>query len=150
MLPKPYTALAIAVGSGKIGYVFIIDGELSDWGLTQKHSKSPEKAVAKVKEWIDYYAPNIVITEKLTFQTRKSGRTVTNIQAISDLAERASAHHIEVVRVQWFDNKYEEIGALCERYPLIANLAPKKRRLWESEHPNTVIFEALSLVGEAE
>lgn len=150
MISKPFAALSIAVGTGKIGYVFLVDGELMDWGLSLNAAKSQDMAAAKVAEWIKFYAPSIIITERLTLHMRKSGQTIRNIEAIEKLAQDSGIHHVDAERVQRCANKYEEIQALTERYPQIANWAPRKRRLWESEHPNTVLFEALSLAGEVE
>ncbi len=148
MISRPFAALSVAVGTGKIGYVFIVDGELMDWGLSQIAAKSKAQAAAKVREWVDFYAPSIIVTERLTLHTRKSGQTLLNIEAIEKLAQDSGIHHVDIERIQPFANKYEEIQALTKRYPQIANWAPKKRRLWESEHPNTVLFEALSFVGK--
>jgi len=150
MMAKPFAALSIAVGTGKIGYVFMVDGELMDWGLSLAAAKSQDKAVAKVAEWIKFYAPSVIVTERLTLHMRKSGQTLRNIEAIGAFAQDSAIHHVDVERVQLHANKYEEIQALTDRYPQIANWAPRKRRLWESEHPNTVLFEALSLAGEVE
>lgn len=150
MIAKPFAALSIAVGTGKIGYVFVVDGELMDWGLSMSSAKSQDTAAAKVAEWIKFYAPSVVITERLTLHMRKSGQTLRNIEAIEKLAQDSGIHQIDVERAQLHANKYEEIQALSDRYPQIANWAPKKRRLWESEHPNTVLFEALSLAREVQ
>jgi hypothetical protein len=148
-LTKPYTALSIAVSSGKIGCVYMVDGELCDWSLSKSASKSETAAVEKVSKWLDRYQPDNVITERLSLHTRKRGRTVRNINAIDELVEERAKKHIRTIRLQRFGNKYEEIGALAKRYPAIANWAPKKRKLWETEMPETVLFEALSIVKGA-
>lgn len=150
MMAKPFAALSIAVGTGKIGYVFVVDGELMDWGLSLSAAKSQGKAAAKVAEWIKLYAPSVIVTERLTRHMRKSEQTLLNIEAIEKLAQDSDIHHLDVERVQLYANKQEEIQALTDRYPQIANWAPRKRRLWESEHPNTVLFEALSLTEEVQ
>ncbi|MEM5471923.1 hypothetical protein WNZ14_09330 [Hoeflea sp. AS60] len=148
MISKPFAALSIAVGTGKIGYVFMVDGDLMDWGLSLAAAKSQDKAATKVAEWIKFYMPSVIVTERLTLHIRKSGQTLRNIEAIEKLVQDSGIHHVDVERVQFYANKYEEIQALTKRYPQITNWAPRKRRLWESEHPNTVLFEALSLVEE--
>jgi hypothetical protein len=139
-----------AGGLSTIPYVFMVDGELMDWGLSLTAAKSEDKAVAKVAEWIKIYAPLVIVTERLTLHMRKPGQTLRNIEAIEKLVRDSGIHHVDVERVQLYPNKYEEIQALTKRYPQIANWAPKKRRLWETEHPNTELFEALNLAGEVE
>jgi len=42
-------------------------------------------------------------------------------------------------------NKYAEAAELADEFPQIAAWLPAKRRLWEKEPRNIVMFEALSL-----
>lgn len=105
MMAKPFAALSIAMGTGKIGYVFVVDGELMDWGLSLSAAKSQGKAAAKVAEWIKLYAPSVIVTERLTRHMRKSGQTLLNIEAIEKLAQDSDIHHVDVERVQLYANK---------------------------------------------
>ena len=150
MTPKHANTLAIAVSSGKIGYVFLTDGELRDWGLSSVAARSPEAAKAKVSHWIETYRPRLIVTEKLTLHTRKSGRTIRNINVVSDTAQKSDAHHVEFERLQNHDNKYQEADDLCRKYPVIENWKPRPRKPWESEPKTAVIFEALSLADQIE
>lgn len=145
-LEKPYTALAIAVGSGKIGYVFMVDDELCDWSLSLQSSKSTTAAQSKVRSWIRFYSPNVVVTEQLTLHSRKRGQTLKNIMAIEEAVQASGIQLVQTERIQRHTNKYEEMAALTQRYPTISEWAPPKRKLWEAEHKNTILFEALSLI----
>ena len=139
-------SMAIAVASNKIGYVFMMDGEVKDWGLSSTAAKSPEAAVAKVKYWLDFYQPNLIVTEKLSPHTRKSGRTICNVNIIADMADKYDEHHIQVERVQTYPSKYDEIDDLAVRFSVLESWKPERRKPWQSEAKNTIIFEALALL----
>jgi hypothetical protein len=55
---------------------------------------------------------------------------------------------VAVARECCYANKYVEADALAERYPDIAAWKPKKRRFFDNEPRNTVLFEALALADE--
>ena len=74
------SVLAIAVASGKVGYVFLSGGKLQDWGLAYKTTQSPVALVGYVQELIEQLRPDVVVTEKLTTGCRKGQRTRTLIR----------------------------------------------------------------------
>lgn len=146
---KPNT-LSIAVASGRIGHVYLVDGEVRDWGVSVAASKSPSAARAKTEALLDIYRPDLVVTEKLSDHTRKSGRTIANVQAVEEAVQRADAEHIAVERIQRYLNKYLEMNALAELHPILASWVPTKRKLWESEDRRASIWEALAFVEQAD
>ena len=143
-------ALSIAVASGRIGYVYLSDGEVRDWGLSAIAARSPAAAQVKVASLLRRYRPSLIVTEKLSLHTRKSGRTISNIEAVEEAVQSADAQHIAVEHVQHHANKYLEMDALAEKYPVLLPWKPKPRRLWESEDRRTTIWEALALVDQAD
>lgn len=145
MIVKPFKTLSVAASSGKVGFVLLINGELKDWGLSIKASKSSELTADKAQAWINFYQPDVVITELITKHSRKSQHNQQVIQAIAETAIDSDAQHVEIERTQDYDNKYVEAQALAEKYPVIANWLPKPRKLWEAEPKNMVLFEAISL-----
>ena len=150
MRPNHSRALSIAVSSGKIGFVFFSGHELRDWGLSSVASRSPEAAEAKVRQWIKTYCPHLIVTEKLSSHTRKSGRTIANVQAVEAAAIASDAQHIAVEHIQRYANKYLEMNELVQKHPVLAPWLPTKRKLWESEDRRASIWEALALVEQAE
>ncbi|WP_421726098.1 hypothetical protein [Bauldia sp.] len=50
--------MAVAAASQQIGFVFFIDGELVDWGLSAKASRSPKFAAAQLNRWIAKLGPH--------------------------------------------------------------------------------------------
>ena len=140
--------LSIAVGSGKIGFVFISRGKVCDQGLSAKAASSPEAAAEKALEWIEFYQPQEIVVEALTPQTRKSGQTIQNIHAIDQMAHNIGLPVRGVERIQNHANKYDEIDALALQYPELEGWKPKRRQPWESEPKTTAIWEALALINQ--
>ena len=139
--------LAIAVATGRIGYVYLIGDTLKDWGLSRKASKSPALAARQTEKWIDEFSPDVVVTEHVPKTSTKSSKTRAIIEAIQSVAAKAQLLDVCVARIQKFKNKYEEAAHLAERFPDITLWVPKPRRIWEPEPRTTVLFEALALAA---
>lgn len=137
--------LAIAVATGRIGYVFMIGGELRDWGISRKASKSPDLAAKQAKSWIAHLKPDVVVTEKTDDSSRKGEKTKLLINAITNVTAEAFLLDVAVTRIKLFKDKYTEANALAEQFPELKAWVPKKPRIWEAEPRNTTYFEALSL-----
>ena len=137
--------LAVAAGTGRVGYVFFVDRKLSDWGLSKKASQDLEMARAYAEEWIAKLCPNVVITEQVSEGTRKSAKKRALIEEIAAVAVEYDLHSVEVFRASEFANKYEEAAALGEHFPELAAWVPKKPKIWENEPRNTVYSDALAL-----
>ena len=144
MLPR--NVLAIAVASGKAGYVYLSDRKLNDWGITVKATKSDDEIGQFAQTLIDDLNPEVVVTEKCDDQSRKGENTRALIQAIAATASNNHVYDIAVPRPRRFPSKYEEAAYLAERYLDIAGYLPKqKRRIYEFEPRGMIIFEALAL-----
>lgn len=142
---KRLRVLAIAAATGRIGHVLVIGERLLDWGLSRMASTSPELAAKHAEKLIADLAPDVVVTEDIPKTSTKGSRTRQLIDAITRVAERAKLLSMRVQHTHDFPNKYEEAAHLATRFPEITAWVPKKRRLWDSEPRNTVLFEALSL-----
>lgn len=137
--------LAVAAATGRLGYVFMIDGEPYDWGLSLKASTSNNSAYHHTTRWISYYRPEVVIAERIGPDSRKGVYTRTLIDAVARAAQDAGVIWALVDRRQQYANKYAEAQALADRFPQLRHDVPKQRRLWESEPRKTIIFEAVAL-----
>ena len=138
--------LGIAASHGKIGFAYLVDGELMDWGLSAKASRSFEEAFKRVTAWTVYYRPDIVVTERVEEQSRKGAHTRLLIRAAESAANNARADYIEMILPLDGKNKYEAAAALAAEFPQIEPWLPRKRRAWEPEPRNIIYFEALALV----
>lgn len=142
---KRLRVLAMAAATGRIGHVLLAGEKLLDWGLSRKASKSPALAVTHTQKLIGKLKPDVVVTEDIPKTSTKSPKTRKLIQVVSRVAERAILLDIRMKASRSFPNKYEEAAHLSTRFPEITAWVPKKRRLWEPEPRNTILFEALSL-----
>ena len=137
--------MSVAVRSHVIAYAFFIGDRLEYWGSSNKAAKSPEHALPVVKAWMAKFRPQVMVTERIGQDTRKKPRTISVIEAITQLAVDAPLNDIVVPRVRQFTNRYEEAEAVAERFPAVAHLVPKKPRIWESAPPRLIYFEAIVL-----
>lgn len=137
--------LSIAAATGRIAYVYLIGDRLMDWRISDKASTSTSEAKAASERWIETLQPDVVVTEIAVSKTRKGDNTRQLIDAIAEAAETAKVLDVKVTREQTFANKYEEAAALAERYPELLPWVPRRRRFFDNEHRNTVLFEALAL-----
>lgn len=142
---RRFRVLSVAAASGRVGYVCFEDRRPLDWALSRKASRSPADAVHMLRKWTAMLSPAVVVTEKVTRHSRKRGQTPLIIDALAREAARQDVQDIAVIRHQPFANKYEEAAALAKRFPELAPLKPKPRRLWDKEPLNTTYFEAIAL-----
>ncbi|MEM9839499.1 MAG: hypothetical protein AAF830_10150 [Pseudomonadota bacterium] len=142
--------LAIAVASGRAGYVLMQGRQLLDWGITVKAVKTGTELVGFVQELINRTRPDVVVTEATTAPCRKGTRTKELIASIAAIASHNEVLDVAVERPRLFPSKYEEAEALAERYPDVRGYLPaQKRRIFDFEPRGMVIFEAIALAEAA-
>ena len=145
MSRKVETCLAIAVASNKVGYAYFSEDNLLSWGVTTRANKSIDAMFAQTSKWLDYYNPAIVITEEASGATRKKKHARALLETTTAAIRDCGVDHLPVERVQRFKNKYVEAAAIAREYPELKDRVPRPRRLWEDEHTNTILFEAMAL-----
>lgn len=139
--------LAIAVASGKVAYVFLIDGKLKDWHCSRAASLSAPKGRSLFRRAVARFEPSLVVTEDPFKPTRKSGCSLEVLHAlVQELTDSATPHYL-VQRDQQFANKFDEAQFLAERFPTIAPWLPKTPKIWEAEPVSAIYFEALSMAA---
>ena len=143
----PHRILAVAVASGRVGYVLLVGEKLKDWHVSYTAPKSPTTAAELAQKWINQLEPDVVVTEKAEGAAKKGRKTKAIIGAIARTAEHNYVLDVSVVRAHDYANKYEEAAALAAQYPAIQAWLPKKRRFFDNEPRNTVLFEALSFAN---
>ncbi|MEL7257709.1 MAG: hypothetical protein AAFN80_07675 [Pseudomonadota bacterium] len=138
--------LSVAVASGRVGYVFLDGSQLLDWAVTTRVSRKPGDLVAFVQELINTLKPDVVVTEKCDAQCKKGKRAKRLIASIAELASHNYVLDVSVPRPRIFPSKYEEAHSMVKRHPeLIGYLPARKRRFFEFEPRNMIVFEALVL-----
>lgn len=136
--------LAIAAGSGRMGYVLLASQRLKDWGIAFKASSRPELAAEQTQKWISYLRPDVVVTEKLN-RSRKSAKSQSIINAIANVAAHNYLLDVSLDRPRAYKNKYLEAQAIADRFPDLLPWLPCQPKIWQGEPKNTVFFEAMAL-----
>jgi len=99
-----------------------------------------------VQGLIDTLQPKVVVTEKCDEASKKGWRAKRLISAIAERASHNYVLDVSVQRPRTFPSKYEEAEALVSRHPDLTGYLPeRKRRFYEFEPRNMIIFEALAL-----
>jgi hypothetical protein len=137
--------LAVAAATGRIAYVFLKGERLVDWRISDTASESEAAASKATAAWIEALQPDVVVTERTEVAVRKGEKTKLLIGAMAQVARDAALLDVAVDREQVYANKYVEASALAVQYPELQPWVPKKRRFFDNEHRNTVLFEALAL-----
>ncbi|WP_227284949.1 hypothetical protein [Boseongicola sp. H5] len=138
--------LSVAVASGKVGYALFVGQRLTDWGTSRIAGVSTRVASRMMARWLVRFQPDVVITESIPTSSRKGQRS-REITAAMALVARNKDDLLDVTleRVQAFPNKYDEAEALAVEFPELEPYLPKRRRLWDTESPRTILFEAVAL-----
>lgn len=136
--------MGIAIGSGKIGFGYLVDGELMDWKLSIEGSRSEDAAFALSAKWIGYYQLDALVLEDPEHSRRGPHAKLLH-EAVVRAAVAAAVDVILVEREHLAPNKYAEAAVLAQEFPQLAAWLPDKRKLWEKEPRNIILFEALAL-----
>lgn len=138
--------LAIAVASGRAGYVFLSGGQLCDWGISVKAVKTTTDVAGFVQTLIIELRPDVIVTEKCDEACRKGKTARQHIRAIAETASHNYVLDVAVPRPRIHSSKFEEAVAFAKRYPEVAGYLPeRKRRIFDFEPRSMIIFEALAL-----
>lgn len=161
--------LALSPFSKGIGFIVLEDNyNLVDWGLkycfkTKQSStcsrKTPSSQLNKnclrvFSQLIEYYEPNVVITEDWSASICKRHKRVKTLLSRIHLA--AGKQHLQTyrysrlqIRKQFAEYKVttkQEIAVcLSSLFAELQPYLPKPRKLWMPENPRIHIFNALSL-----
>ena len=145
MVIRTEHVLSVAVSTGRLGFAFLVDGTPYDWGLSLVASESTRSAYEHTTAWIEYYQPQLVVTERVDGNSRKGTVSRDLNNAILKAAQQANVEIACVDRIQRHANKFAEAQALAERFPELQPYVPKPRKQWESEPRRMIMFEAVSM-----
>lgn len=143
------TYLGVSVASLRIAYVLMTSGRVKEWKKSRKATTTVPRARSYVRIAIEKHKPTLVVIEDPNGKTRKQGRSLEILHALSqDLKENGRAH-ILIDKLHHYTNKYEEAVELAEGYPELKSELPEKPKFYENEPPKMAYFEALSLIDGA-
>ena len=136
--------LAFAAASGRSAIVFFVGEQLMDWRISECAAKSADQAKVWIERQIEALKPDVIVTENPTQASRKGEISRSIIEAVSWVAERLQLLNPRVTRQHQYANKYEEADAIAELYPDLKPWQPTRRRFFENEPRNIILFEAMS------
>lgn len=137
--------LSLAVMSGRIGYA-VFDGEtLKDWAISRKAARSEDALRSVIGKWLDDIGPHAVVTEELTPQSRKRGRTLILLKALRRFLAERRILQVRIVRERPYRTKYIEAERLITRFPALAPWKPERKNFYDNEPNSVAIFEAVAL-----
>ncbi|MEM8971723.1 MAG: hypothetical protein AAGD43_06665 [Pseudomonadota bacterium] len=145
MRSRPRHVLSIAVQATKLGHAFLIDDTPYDWDLSQRANRSTEASYDFTTATINYYQPELIITERISANPHKGEHAAALANCIWKAAQDSNVPWLCVDRVQRYANKYVEAHALANRFPELQPYLPKTRTLWDEEPRRMIIFEAVAL-----
>lgn len=137
--------LAVAAAVGKVGFAYLVDGELMDWGLSRKASENVDNAFKASMNWLIKYRPDLVIVEHVNGSGRKGSHTKSLVEALKAASREREVETIILKRPMEYSSKYHEARKLAAEFPQIEPWLPDHRTAWETEPANIILFEALSL-----
>lgn len=149
------TILALYPNRYGIGYALFDSPEnLVEYGIGYIQPVSNKKTFKKVKQYIGYYKPDIVLTRNINDQR---SRTSKRIEKLIDLiCNEAKSQKLEVhsyTRTQ-IKNVFDQFGAsskyqisqkIIEWYKQLKGYEFPVRKRWMAENHNTGVFDAVSL-----
>lgn len=144
------TKLAVAVASGVMAYVYLVDEDLKDWGSWRSQTADHGKARSLIRDLIARYEPETVVTEDPDRDCAKAGDALKLLQVIAQDARDQAGHHVRIVRNQSDQTKHDEAKSLAARFPAFAPMLPEEPKLFVREERRMILFEALSLAVAAD
>lgn len=145
MRRREETCLALAVQANKLAYVLLRGDQLLYWQTSTDANRTIDAMYAFVGEQLRYYRPDVFLTEDHHGETRKRETARALLEAAGSVAEEVGVAHVTIPRKQHFKNKYLEAEAIAREYPELLRRVPKKRRPWQKEPTDVVLFEAMAL-----
>ncbi|MEP0264189.1 hypothetical protein [Dokdonia sp.] len=148
------TILALYPNRYGIGYaVFDTPNNLVEYGIGYVQPMSNKKTMQRVKQYIAYYKPTIIITRNINDQNKKSKRIEKLIDCICKEARLQNFEVHSYTRTQIKDiflqfgatSKYQISQKIIGWYKQLESYTFPERKRWMTENHNTGVFDAVSL-----
>ncbi|MDC9721806.1 MAG: hypothetical protein PSN34_03405 [Urechidicola sp.] len=149
------TILALYPNAMGVCYaVFDSPKDLVDYGIEYIRPVCSKKSLLKVKQYLDFYRPDIVLLRGISKQRAKhSKRTKKLIDLICEVAKskglevhKYNRRQIQNVFSQFKAvSKYQVSKKITEWFPELKALELPIRKRWMSENHRTGIFDAIAI-----
>ena len=150
--------LAIDLRHRRFGFaVFEGHGCLLGWGVRVYKAVGEAEAVMasqRLAALLKSYSPSSIVVTKERWDR---GQISSNMRLLDEAIMReATAHSIPISYIRQNDvrfsflrlgceTRYEIASALARIFPELVWKLPLKRRLWQSEHPRMIMFDAIAI-----
>jgi hypothetical protein len=141
--------LALEIRPQKAGFAVFDGATLLDWGV-RGYGRTP--AFRRIETLLSLYTPSVIVIRRRHYLKHDdAGARV--VQSIKRGAQRKSisvrsldAQHIRAFfKQRGCDSKHAIATLLAEWFPELAWRLPAKRKLWQSEPHNTLLFDAVAI-----
>jgi hypothetical protein len=147
--------LALDIRAQKLGFV-VFDGPTRLLGSGNRRyggtKQRPRGAVVKrISSLLDFYEPSILVIRKTHIHSPKTSRQVGNIIDTIRIEAKRRSVDVQILSAKTVKKffaqsgptaKHEIASTLAGRFEDLAWKLPKKRKAWQSERHNIVIFDA--------
>lgn len=152
--PRKIRTLALEIRLRRVGFaVFEGSDRLLDWGIRRWDADAcPAVSVTnRVAPLLVLYSPAVVILKDLGHTNRSKRRTV--IMAVKRKIGKLSidVHMVrrddvrQAFRQSGSENKYQIASTIAAMFPGLKRKLPQKRKPWQPERYNAVLFDAIAL-----
>lgn len=149
------TVLALYPNRHGVAYaLFNSPKELIEYGIGNIQPVNNKKAIKKIKQYIDYYNPDVIVIRNINDLKAKKSKRISKL--INAICREARAQKLEVhtyTRTQIKEvfkqfgvtTKYQISQKIIEWFNELKAYEFPKRKKWMAENYNAGIFDAVSL-----
>lgn len=137
--------LAVAAATRGVGYVFLIEGQLVEWGVSRKAWESPVHAAETLQQWINDYEPTMIVTEKISTESKKGKKARRLTATLAAIASHNYAYDVSVPINRSGKNRFAYAVALADIYPDVKPRLPRSHAWYDAAPRNLLIFDALAM-----
>lgn len=141
--------LALEIRPKKVGFAVFERSTLMDWGVTRYGAAT--SAMRRIGSLLDLHVPAVIVIRRRP-RSKHSLTGASILRSIKRGAQRRSirvlsldAHKIRAFfKQRGCRSKHKTAELLAEWFPELAWRVPPKRKLWQSEPYNTLLFDAVA------
>jgi hypothetical protein len=145
-----FRLLALEIRPQKAGFAVFEGSTLLDWGVTRYGKDIPPSR--RIGALVDLHGPSVIVTRwRPRLKHSQAGARV--LESIRRGAQRRLIHirSLDAGEIRAFfkqrgcESKHSTAVLLAEWFPELALRVPEKRKLWQSEPHNAILFDAVAI-----
>ncbi len=149
------SVLALEPNTRGLGHIiFQSEGKPLDWGVHETRFAKNARCRVKARQLMKHFRPDVIVMENPHCRGARRGERITTLLTqLKAESMREGFKTVGIARTTVFrrfsmfgvGSKDDIASAVAAMTPELAERLPKRRRVWESEHYSTAIFEAAAL-----